>query len=213
MTTMPKFNFGTIDVTDAEVEAAVAPRSNSKFFEPGNYTVKVTKAELGNANASDPTWYNVKLELGGIDERTIRTNLMIPTSDIRFNKPDTKNPLFLFAKLKEFLVGIGESGDTADVKKVLPKLFSKLDKLVGRELNVDIGYKGYYIGYVGQKQFKIFEKDGREFKDENGQSPVFVDRDSAIAEAATYGLTIAKFPEVLKITKKEISEDSDPWGE
>lgn len=214
MTTMPKFNFKDLGVTDEELQAAKT--KNSKFFEPGTFDAKVVLVEWSKQNENDPTWYSLKVTLQR-DDRQIRTVVMVPTEHARFEKAGIKQPLFLFTKFQDFLASLGEKCAVDDIKTVVPKLFKKVEGLVGREVNITTGYRGPYIAYAGTKQYKIVEKDGRDFKGEGMvDSPVFQDRDSAIAEAATFGLDLSKtYVEVLTFNAREVSEDDEtnPWGE
>ena len=209
MTTMPKFDFSQMDVTDEEVQKA-SEKSSPKFFFPGNYDLKIKSATIGKQNVNDPTWFSVQLTLGGIDEREIRTFLMVPTKTAKFNKPGLKNPLFLYIKFVAFMAGIGQQISVKTLKTVVPKVLGDLNNLIGKAVNVDIGYDGYYIGRTADKTFTIMEKSGKVLK-ESGE---YADRDGAIADAAELGINIKSFPEVLKFnpTEAQPEEDSDTPG-
>lgn len=214
MSTMPTYNFKS-DITDADLDVEIAKTKSSggKSLKPGNHDLTILSAVFHKMSDGDPSWAGYKVELGR-DEKTIRTYLMIPTAGPRYNKPGIKNPMIMYVKLMEFLDAAGLKTEQEIIGKVLGQLYANPSKLVGKVVNVDIGYKGPYVGYVGENQFKLFERDGTPFKaTEVGDTP-FPDRDSAVAEAASYGVVAQTFPEITKFhaAKKVVkAADTDPW--
>lgn len=207
---MPKFDL-KVDFTEDQFQQleVKATSGNSKFFKPGNYDLKVTHAALHKVSDTDPTWQVVLVELGGIDDRKIKTFIMVPTKNLRYNKPGIKDPLVLAYKLRQIIKAFGEDSSMEALGKSVPKLFQDPSALIGKVVNVDIGYQGYYVDRVGDGQFKLFEKDGREFKPEGGEAAVYPDRDSAIADAASYNIIPKGFAEVTRFNPAKVQEEDN----
>lgn len=212
MTQAPSFELMQVDLTEEDFqEQLTAVRdASAKFFKPGIYDLVIKTAEWHNPNQHDPSWYGLKLTLGdNTSNRTIRQFISVPTKSVRYNKPGIKNPLGLFMMFREFVEGMGVSCQVDDVPGVLKNLFSDIQEgLVGNAVNVTIGYKAPYIENIAPGQFKVFEKDGREYKFDTEEAPIFADRSAAIAEVQIkYGLDLSKtYPEILKFNK--IEDDS-----
>jgi hypothetical protein len=212
---MPKFNLKA-DISEAQLQEleTKAAQGTPKFFKPGNYDLKIVNAAYHKTSETDPTWIVVLVELGGIDERKIKTFIMVPTKSLRYNKPGIKDPMVLTYKLRQIIKGLGEDNSVESLAETVAKLFQDPSALVGRVVNVDIGYQGHYVDRVGDGEFKIFERSGKEFKPDGAESVTYPDRDSAIADAASYNITVKGFAEVLKFNAPEADEDDDtnPWS-
>ncbi len=214
--TMPTFDFSGNTVTDADVAKAEiqAKTPRGKFFEPGQYTLKVLAAEFANANQKDPSWLSFKVTLGlnEDDGRKLTTYLLVPTKSAEFNAPGKKPTLFLYLKFKAFAQALGEECKTENLQKVAPKLFKDPSKLVGKVLEAKLGYERHHVGYQ-DGVYTILEKDGRPFL-ADGQPSTYADRDSAVADAAAFGITIQKFIDVTEFIKADAAEESsdNPWG-
>ncbi len=208
--TMPKFNLKA-DISEEQFKQLEAKASQGgKFFKPGNYDLKIITAALHGNSKGDETWLVYLLELGGIDDRKIKYFLSAPTTSIRYNKPGIKDPLVLTYKLRQFLSSLGEDNSIEVLGSTLKNLFEDPSVLVGRVLNVDIGYTDYYIDRIEDGQFKIFEKSGKEFRPNGQDAMIYPDKDSAIADAANYKVLIdpkKSYPQVLKFNPAPETDD------
>lgn len=209
---MPKFNFSDdLGLTEADLENKTnSDRKPPKIFKPGNYQLKIVHAEYTGPANNDPTWYKVRLELGGIDTRTIRETILVPTTKLTYNEEGSKSPQFLFIKFRQFLRALGEDApvNKSALNKVVPKYFANLKSLVGKVVDLDIGYSGHHINYEGSS-YVIVNNKGELFKDDTGEIPTFPNRDAAMAEAASYGFEIQAFPRVLKFNPKANAEENN----
>lgn len=202
--TMPVFKFkSTISDEDLQKATAKVPKS----FAPGNYKLAIKEATLHGVSQKDNTWVTFKLVLGAIDGRTINHYVMVPTERPEFN-PGSKNPYFLFTKFQEFMASMGEA---TDLKKIKLSLFEKPEKLVGRELDLDIGYEGYHLVREGDA-FKVVDRYGKDVKSSDGSIATYVDRDSAIVGAAELGIDVKRFPSVVKFHAKAAEDNDTDWG-
>jgi hypothetical protein len=212
MSTAPKFNFSTLDITEEEFKAAEEKKTYTpKFFEPGNYKLKITAAEFNKISETDPTWFSVKITFSDASGRTIRHFLSVPTSKIRFNEGKSKYPTFMFSQFKQFMAALGEEVTVnKESLRAIPKYFKDCSVLVGKVVDVDIGYKGPYVKYISKDEYQIIERDGP--MKEGDSIATFPTRDAAEAEAAARDLKITKFVDILKFNASEkAAEDEEGW--
>lgn len=201
MTTAPKFEFGKTKISTEELTAELAATGgSSKYFEPGNYTLKVTEAAYhtkkgtNSIAANDPSWVNVVLTLEGADGRKIRHWVQVPTSTPRFIGKNGKSTLFPFKQLQAFAAALGVTIDASNYTTEVEKLFNEagLKALVGAEVNLDIGFTGPYVKFVEKGKYKIV-MNGTELADE------FPDIDSAKVYALTnYNKNLETFAQIVK---------------
>ncbi len=206
---MPSFNFKSSFSEADVVKDATSGAKEQKVFQPGTYDLKVLTAEY-HQQMSDQTWSGYKLSLG-IDTRSIRTYVSVPTSSPLYSRPGAKPTMFLFHKFRDFLRGLGEDASVDNLNKTIQKLFADPSKLVGKVLKVTIGYKGPHSVYVEKGVYKLVDKDGKEVVPNT-----FPDRDSVKAFAAVNGTLLEDFPEILKVHVKEAvkkEEETNAWGE
>jgi hypothetical protein len=212
MSTAPKFNFSNLDITEEEFKAAEEKKNYTpKFFSPGNYKLKIVGAEFNKISEADPTWFSVKITFGDTTGRTLKYYLSVPTSKIKYNEGKSKYPTFLFAQFKQFMAALGEEVTiNKESLKAIPKYFNDCSVLVGKVVDVDVGYKGPYIKYISKDEYQIIERDGP-MKDGDAIA-VFPTRDAAEAEAAARDLKIAKFVDILKFNASEkAAGDEEGW--
>jgi len=87
------------------------------------------------------------------------------------------------------------------MQSILEKNFIDLDKLVGKKVNVDLGYEGPYVAKVPDtEEYAVYVK-GHALKDD-GVEVRLPDRSSAIQYAKSQGIDPG-FIHILKFTAKK----------
>lgn len=210
---MPKLSFGKDDITPEELLAAETPQFKDKFFKPGAHTLKIKNVKYHNQNAKDDTWHCFEITFGlDNDERTQKTWLMVPFATARFTA-NGKSTLALYIKFREFAYAVGiENCDTKDLKQVVSTLFSELDSLVGTEVQLDIGYDRHYVQYVAKGEYRLYEKNGKDFTPKGEDLGTFPDSKSAVAEALNYSVVAQEFAGITKFHPAPKSE-GNPFDE
>lgn len=203
MTTAPVFNLTASNIgfkNDEEFQEELNKTGGKYFDSPGNYDLTISAAvfhenkETGSIYCKgDETWVNVKVTLTSTDGRSIDHWLQVPTTKVTFGPKDTLN---VYKKFQQFLYGIGESGAIKELNKLLNKYFADPAKLVGKKVNVDLGYEGPHVvnqgdGYVVMVKGKALQEDGVDV--------VLPDRGAAIQYAKSQGIEPG-FIRVLKFT-------------
>jgi hypothetical protein len=226
MTDKPKFNFTKNSVTLSEEEflqEAAKSKNKGKFLNVGVHVVEITDAGFHNTKATgdmwlakDPTWFLTKLTLTAA-EKSKDLYLCVPTSKIEFGGPDSKNPLGLFLKFRQFMAAIGEeiTVDSKVLQKSLSKYFADPTKLIGKRLQIEIKYTFPHVKWVGENAFKIANGDG---SDHTILTETYTSRDAAIAACAEVGIKPQAFPEITSFTaveqvkeKEEEEDTNDDW--
>jgi hypothetical protein len=188
----------------------------SKFFEPGNYDLKIINVEFQKMNENDPTWANFLIVIGEIGGRTQKLWVDVPTSSIYFKHDKIKNPLFPFFKFREFMSGVGielsneSKGLTADLKKYWS---DPAKTIVGKDINLDIGYSKSHIAYLGKSSTGESQFQIQKAKGEPLVPTIFTDRKEAEIEAIKNKIVIEGFVKILKIYPKIATtvEETDEW--
>jgi hypothetical protein len=219
---MPKFNFSNLDVkSEKELETLRKSEQDaqSRFFAPGNYSLKVVAAELhknkdtGAITCSDPTWFNVKLTLADANDRRKDLYLQVPTSTVSYQT--RKGPsTFMFTKFQEVMAGLGVTVLVENLGTVVPKYFGDLTSLVGLDVNVDIGYdrKDTFAEKLDNGQWIIKAKEKIVLDPSTNAPVVFPDRNSAKAYAAeTLGVPLSG-TKVVKVNRQVSKQASDVSG-
>jgi hypothetical protein len=198
MTTGLDFQFVDLGITEEEfqVQEAKMGTFEPKFFDPGNYDLKILSATLEGMDQKDPTWARVTVEIGEVGGRKIKHFLKVPTRSVKYD--GGKQPLFFFKQFREFMAGIGEVVlcDEKSLGKLLPKYFKNLEKLVGLPVNIDIGYRGAYIKYLAKDEWALCKRNGDTIVPQT-----FPNRDEAEIEAIKLGLKIEKYVNVIKFNE------------
>jgi hypothetical protein len=165
-----------LGLTDEDIEKAEKGGGGSKFMEQGVHSVKIVEAGF-HANKeskqtsckSDASWHNVKVVMENSAGQQYTHYVQIPTSKLTFTINTAKGPkesAFMFVKFKQFCAALGESvsADAALVLKVLKKLFADPSKMIGKTLEIDLGYSGPYLQYLGKEgdasTYSVMKLDG-----------------------------------------------------
>jgi hypothetical protein len=175
----PSFSFKSehLQLTDEQLKQAESGELGSRYMDQGVHAVKIIEAvwhegkeTKSTACAADPTWHNLKVIYENGSGETYTQYLQVPTSKLTFTSVSKKGKVmesaFMFVKFRSFCAGLGElaSPDAALMTKLMKKLFAKPEKLVGKELEITLGYKGCYTSYLEGKgdeaTFAIMNKDG-----------------------------------------------------
>lgn len=216
-TNMPKFNFKPTlteqDMLKAEKETKA---SGGKVFQPGQYDLKITEFAL-NATEKNPegtasgdkSWLVFKLVLGGIDSRSINTFVLLPTRDLTYNKPGSKNPKLMGIKLREFFRALGLDPSVEKMPETLQKLINNPEIIIGQPITVKIGYQGPYVAYdAATRLCSLVDRNGG---DTILPGETFPDRDSAKAVAAEIGILdkLKAFPEVTRFIEAKVSAEEE----
>lgn len=213
--TMPVFKFNKADVITAEeLEKAKTDSAGGgvKRLKPGNHDLKVISATAHKQNANDPTWYSYKVVLANAEGTEMVHYAMVPTVSPRFNKVGGKSPLFLFMKLVEFVNAVGENLPPNDLS-IIGKLFGE-GKLVGKTLNVDLGYEGEHIRMVERGAYQIVDK-----KDQpvifagNDAAITYPDYESARGDALNNDINLTNLGIVKLHQPKKAAKASEGWDE
>lgn len=208
MSAAPSFKTLTIDIDQETIDKA--GKSSPKFFGPGRYKLMIKEAAFHAMGKKDSTWAVYKVTLGEEKgERTIRHFVLVPTKSLKYG--DSKRPLSVFFMFADFMAAIGEDvrSDVSVVPKVATKYFTNPTKLVGKEIELEIGYNGQHISYKDGQYF-IATADGHPIDDAR-----YENRDDARAAAARANLMLQDFPEIMHlfpaISKAEDAVDGEDW--
>lgn len=234
---MPVFNF-TDDTKDFDNDQQLddAEKATEKRFAPGQYELKIMDA-YWSGPANDPTWFKLKVVYGtGIEDdvRRIVDTVHIPTTlGLKYQKPGGKPGLWVWSNLcAPFLKAVDGVAKQSTLKSTLEKYFSKTkdvvvsiyDKdvgervehtvaqvpaLLGKVVELKIGYKGYYCDRIADsEQWGIFLKGNLVTKtdEETGESVELVgdDRDDIAVLAQDYEIELTNLGIVKYFAKKAI---------
>lgn len=215
---IPKFNLsGSTIKTDEELAAlGGSGKDTSPYFRPGTYQVSITKVEY-QGSASDDRWGKFLLHLEGANGKAIRSQVMVPFRDVAFTSKTGKNTGLPFAKFKNFMLGLGVKVSVPTLEATLVEVFTNPDKtLVGRDVSVNIGYQGNYIGYAGKdeagiKKYNITMKDGSVLADASGKVITWPEYGAAAEHADIHLIQINKYVDVLDYNEGKVATASANW--
>jgi hypothetical protein len=212
---LPVFKFNKSDVVSVEeFEKAKADIENGgkKRLEVGNHDLKVVSLHANSQNATDPSWYSYKITLADSEGREIRHYAMIPTKSARFEKEGSKQPYFLFIQLQKLLNAFGIQLSPNDLSP-LAKLIGE-DKLVGKTVNVDVGYDGPHVKMLEKGVYTIVDKNDQQLRDEEGETLTYPDFDSAKGDSLNRNIKLA-FLSILKFNqpKKAVTTKAAGWDD
>jgi len=183
-------------VYKTDEEATTSESKSNSRFESGHYDLTIIGARF-DGPAADPLWTKFMLELGtGVegDERTIRSYHMIPIEQrILYQKPGGKETQYCWTKMfKPLMLALGETPQQSTLWDLQVKYFSKttvvkyekydydtkgiiefeaprIDLLLGKTVEVDLGFEDANIERVGDsddfgvfKNAKLVKKEGKE---------------------------------------------------
>lgn len=199
--------FAQLDVSVSPVpsEAAKA-RSESKVFAPGLHEVKITEIKNLGPSKQDPSWLFFTLKATDVTgNKTLPMSLMVPTGSLVCAK-DEKG--INESKLRGFLNAIGLATDTpAEFKRAIISTFETESKLVGKTLQVQLGFKASHSGWDREaKKNTLLDRNGEALKDSFGALVHFDSREDVEAYAKDNGIRYNNFVEVEKYVPRQKSE-------
>lgn len=167
-------------------------KKEPKFFSPGLHTVSIESVTDKGPVSSDDTWVTLNLKLSGTGGKSTYTNLLVPTASLLFKGQANSYPAQL---LLAFIKSLGYSTDKKVLPSVMSQLFSDEQKLVGKEIQVKIGYTGNHLEAKDGK-LALVQKYGRPVL-MDGEPAMFSEREAAHQWAEANGLKLQKFAEVV----------------
>lgn len=201
---MFSFDKSNLGLTEEEVKKAESGDAGGKYMDPGVHAVKIIGAEhyAGKKGSiyseSDPTW--IKLQViyenpAGAKKNSI---IMLPTSKLTYKTAAGKETPFLFVKFKQFCasVGIAVSADAPTLTKVMKAYFANPKKLIGLTSEIKIAFTGPYRHYVSKDNYEVRDVTGKVL------IPGPLTKDEADIAAASKGLTLQSFPEIVDLVNK-----------
>lgn len=215
---IPKFNFSgsTIKTEEELSQLTGGERQGDKFFRPGTYQANIVKVEYTGV-ASDDRWGKFNVHLEGTGGKEIRTTVMVPFRDIAYTAKSGKNTGLPYLKYKNFMLALGVKLDLNNYQTVTAELFTNPDKtLVGKDVSINVGYEGNYIGYMGKdeigiRKFNITMKDGSVLSDASGKIITFPERDAALHHAEVSLMTVDRYTRVLDFNEGKVSAPQAGW--
>lgn len=231
---VPNFDLsGGSVMSDAEFDKELEKDSKrGSRFQAGHYELEIKNAYFDGV-ANDPNWVKVKLELGD-DDKSIKHTIMMPTTlNHMYQKPGGKPTLFVWSKMfSPLFQAIGEQPKPSTLAKIVSKYtknlkevdaevwedgsltekkVSQLAELVGKTVELELGYDGPYIKKKDEtEQFAIYKNDRQmEIEGELLEGESFED---CIGLAVEHDLKIARLG-VLKFYAKQMSEQSDAFDD
>lgn len=153
-----KFNVGSKPtMTEAEVNASKT--DGSKFLnDPGTFEMVIKAVEYKNASEKDTAWLGVNLTLE-VNGKSLKYYLMIPTECRNSFLFGVDKQTFAIDKLRNFFRGLGLVFDFENGMEQVASLFGDVNRLVGKKLNVRLGYEGPHARYNGKDDYSFVEKD------------------------------------------------------
>lgn len=215
MSTTPEFKFTkkSVNITEEEFQKELEKPERGSFLGVGVHTVEITEAEFHKSKRTDsiwsdkdPTWFLVRFKFTAGD-RSKDYYQLVPTKKIKFNEENSKAPLFVFFKFRQFMAAIGEEigADAAELQDVIPKYFSDPSVMVGKRVKIEIKYSGMYAKKVGG-EYKIVNADG---SDHEVFTDLFESKDKAEIAAAKAGIRLQKGPEIASVSAIEKVKKSE----
>ena len=204
---MIEFVFNDLGITDEQLTKARESMDNRgpRFFEPGNYDLEIVGVKFSKDNQWCPSWKDFEFEFGEVGGRKIKHWISVPTNNLKIEHPDVKNPLLALVKFERFLNALGENMtlDAAKLGKLMKRLFGKVEGLIGKPINITVGYTGKHLAYLGKSeaganQYQIQLPDGKPVV-----PTIFADRKEAEAKAAQMSMQLQGFAKVTKFHPPE----------
>lgn len=209
---MPKFAIKKLDVTDEQFAIANENKGN-KFLGPGQHDVKIKEVLPQGPSVNkitgegDPTWYVFRVVYVGANGAEISDFIRTPTTKLTYASKYPKGATFPLLMVGDFFRAIGEDFVPSKCNDLLVKYFGS-NKLVGKELTIQVGYKGTHAAYdASNKCFILADKDGRPV--DGSGALTFSSRDEAKAYCLQNNIRIEAFPNVTAYVPGEVVEDID----
>jgi hypothetical protein len=172
-------NFGGFKATQDQatiVQAEAEQSTGGKFFEPGQYIVKVKECTFSKMNEKDPTWASFQLVLGD-EKRSIRLFPLVPTKRETFGEKKVLLPYF---KLVKLLTALGcKDVNVENLPQWCELLFGKPEKIKGASLDIIVKYEGYYARFLSKDLYGLFDPDNKPVLD-NTNTPITADKREVI---------------------------------
>lgn len=217
MSELPTFDLSQMSFkNDEELNAAEAATGSrdSKFFDPGQYDLRIAAVNFTGMSQKDTTWGKLQFELAGTGEKMMKDTILVPYRDIRYG---TNATLLPFKKMKSFLSALGYDVKVETLQETLKAAFSKPERLIGKHVKADIGYDRAYIKYAGKATdgqgsvYEIVQKDKNVVVDNSGNPLRFPSRDAAESFATARSIPIQRFTNILQYQKSSVQTDDVPW--
>lgn len=175
--------FSTEGATEVAERGA---KKEVRFFLPGIHTVQISAVEEKGAVESDDTWQKLSLLVEAGNKKTY-TLICYPTESLEF-KGKLDNALR--SRLVRFGQALGLDMSLSNIKGALIAMFSDVENLVGRELQVVVGYNNPHLR-PNSNGFALFNARGESMGQE------FSTREEAQAWAKDNNMRIQGYPEIL----------------
>lgn len=183
---------GSDSVTTPDTLVAKVKRE-PRFFSEGLHTVKIVSVDEKGPVSTDNSWERLWVKVEGTGERSTYTGISFPTESLMFKgEPNS----YMAQQFLALVKALGYSTSPSELPGVMAKLFSDTSKLVGLELQVQVGYKGNHL-VLQDKKLHVVQKYGNRPVLKDGQPAVFSEREEAYEWAASSKLEIQKFPEIV----------------
>ena len=185
--------FADFKINDEQIVDVAKATSSNKFLNPGLHSVKIKEVTDKGPFSTDPTWFMLRVVFEDATGRTINTIVPIPTVSVYYNEKT-----WAYKKFVKFCVAVGLEVDVKNLKALLIARFDKLEPFLGMDVEVQVGYEGWYPHFVAKDVYELRNPQGEPAKTEDDLVHQFTNR----AEACMFGrVTISKkvteFAEVL----------------
>ena len=193
-------------VAEKQEKTQKREKKEVKFFLPGQHEVEISLLQEKDAVKSDPSWINYWMEVTGTGEKRTGVNISVPTESLSFNGKDDNYPK---TKLLSLLSALGYDVNPRNLASILEQTFGKPERMVGRRLNITVGYDGVHLMPSAGK-FNLVSRWGRPRKDKaTGEALSFGDRSAAELYCETNQIKLQKFPVVTGFVANEASDESE----
>jgi hypothetical protein len=178
-----------------EVKAAGSSKEQ-RFFIPGIHAVQITAVEEKGPVQGDSTWERLNITVEAGSKKSFVT-LCYPTESLNY-KGESNN--MLRTKLVRFGNALGYDMSLSNIKAALVAMFSDVDNLVGRELQVKFGYNKPHFRPTSNKPDTTFLLHNAKGEPE---SIVCDTREEIDAWATENQVKIQKWPEAIDYISAE----------
>lgn len=185
MSNIPSFKVNSKPELSAKEFEAEKQDTGSKFLQdPGTYSMIIKSFTFGDVNPFDSAWINATAVLQDPEGRDLKFFIDVPTECRNSFLFGDKKSTFNLEKLQTIFRGLGIAFDFDNAMQQVGALFGNPERLIGKPLNVRLGYKGPHVKYVSKTEYLVVEKDHTTLKIEGS----FADKKSALAAAAEAGI-------------------------
>ena len=188
MSSIPNFKVSSKPQLSAQEFKAEKDDTSKYLQEPGTYGMTITVVKFGNISQYDSAWIQADLTLADVKGRTLRMFLDVPVECRNSFLFGEKKTTYNYENLQKFFRGLGLVLDFDNTMNQVSALFGNPDQLIGKPLNVRLGYKGVHVKYIAKDEYSVVEKDHETLKIEG----VFANKaaaETAAVEAGVKGIT------------------------